>query len=90
MRSYLEGDCDPADAELKVRQLKKYRSHRGMPPSESNPGAVKAKPWSLKIKRRHEKEMKEKADRAMRTGVGLTDETAEFDDDDDDEQLPAQ
>ena len=52
-----------------------------MPPSESNPGAVKAKPWSLKIKRRHEKEMKEKADRAMRTGVGLTDETAEFDDD---------
>ena len=52
----------------------------------------KNKPWALKTKLRQSGEimMKRAAARAMRTGAGLTDETAEFDDDDDDEQLPAQ
>ena len=88
MRSYLEGDCDPADAEMKVRQFKKYRSHRGIPPAEYT--EKKNKPWALKTKLRQSGEimMKRAAARAMRTGAGLTDETAEFDDDD--VQLPAQ
>ena len=34
LRTCLTAECDPAQAEMKVRQMRKYRSHRGIPPSE--------------------------------------------------------
>ena len=78
---------------LTCRRRLYHRQHAPLPhypPAEYT--EKKNKPWALKTKLRQSGEimMKRAAARAMRTGAGLTDETAEFDDDDDDEQLPAQ
>jgi hypothetical protein len=46
LRTCLTAECDPAQAEMKVRQMRKYRSHRGIPPSEFT--EKKQKPWGAK------------------------------------------
>ena len=85
MRAYLTAECDPAQAEMKVRQMRKYRSHRGIPPSEFT--EKKQKPWGAKkAKGFVSKSMKVAAALAMKQGNGLADVTEDNDDDDEVDQ----